>query len=192
MNCGCYDGDSTAYQPVCVSSDNLNFFSPCLAGCTQSSAGVFTNCSCIPNLALTSDVCPDNCSSDLIGFSLLLFVAIFFAFCASTPQGTVLLKIVDDNDKELSIAFTNFLTNVLAQIPTPLIFGLLVDRACILTESTCHSGNCLQYDKWKLQFSTYLWGLIPFILAFLSLATGYGILRRIPEEKANKNVVAHI
>ena len=42
-------------------------------------------------------------------------------------------------------------------VPGPIVFGVLIDRTCILWETECSgSRNCWMYDNWQLSIYTML------------------------------------
>ena len=56
-------------------------------------------------------------------------------------------------DKPLSIAFNVTLLSLFAMLPSPIIYGKIIDGACILWQNTCGgtTGNCLTYDTVQLR-----------------------------------------
>ena len=56
-------------------------------------------------------------------------------------------------DKALSIAFNVTLLSLFAMLPSPIIYGKIIDGACILWQNTCggETGNCLTYDTVQLR-----------------------------------------
>ena len=62
-------------------------------------------------------------------------------------------RCVEVQDKSLSIAFNVVLLSLFAMLPSPIIYGKIVDGACILWQNTCggETGNCLLYDTVMLR-----------------------------------------
>ena len=62
-------------------------------------------------------------------------------------------RCVDVQDKSLSIAFNVVLLSLFAMLPSPIIYGKIIDGACILWQNICggETGNCLTYDTVKLR-----------------------------------------
>ena len=62
-------------------------------------------------------------------------------------------RCVDIKDKSLSIAFNVVLLSLFAMLPSPIIYGKIIDGACILWQNICggETGNCLTYDTVKLR-----------------------------------------
>ena len=60
---------------------------------------------------------------------------------------------MDVQDKSLSIAFNVVLLSLFAMLPSPIIYGKIIDGACILWQNICggETGNCLTYDTVKLR-----------------------------------------
>ena len=48
----------------------------------------------------------------------------------------------------MSIAFNLGLLSLFAILPSPIIYGQIIDKSCILWQNTCggNTGNCLLYD----------------------------------------------
>ena len=76
---------------------------------------------------------------------------------------------MDIQDKSLSIAFNIGFLSLFAMLPSPIIYGQIIDKSCILWQSTCggDTGNCLLYDsvmlRRRLMFTTagiMLFGLL--------------------------------
>ena len=62
-------------------------------------------------------------------------------------------RCVEVQDKSLSIAFNVTLLSLFAMLPSPIIYGKIIDGACILWQNTCggETGNCLTYDTVQLR-----------------------------------------
>lgn len=158
-NCHC---DYVKYAPVC-GEDQRTYISACHAGCTErtvfdsasnATRTVFENCSCIPGLnnvtefgTATPGACPIDCSKE---FYIFLFVMCFLKFLGSSGMSTNFLvgvRCVAEKDKSVSMGIGLCLTSLLAFIPSPIIFGKILDAACAVWGKTCtSSGNCWIYD----------------------------------------------
>ncbi|KAG8273911.1 hypothetical protein J6590_011460 [Homalodisca vitripennis] len=160
QNCHC---DFVKYSPVC-SPDGRTFISPCHAGCSDYSelangTKVYSNCSCVPQLpsnlsevdtqdllkdpdnawVLTEGICPVDCSNKLIIF-MAVFSIVKLAAC------------VDDADKTIGMAIGVVLMSIFAFVPSPILFGHIIDTTCLVWGKTCSgSGNCWLYDADKLR-----------------------------------------
>ena len=86
QNCHC---DISNYDPVCSLSDDVTFYNPCFAGCTQSLNGsLFGDCSCFPSIStggLGKKGFCDSAKCDYTYFAIVIFLQIFFTFAATMP-----------------------------------------------------------------------------------------------------------
>lgn len=158
-DCHC---DYVKYAPVC-GEDQRTYISACHAGCTErtiynavtnSTKTIFENCACIPGLNNVTEfgtaspgACPIDCSRE---FYIFLFVMCFLKFLGSSGMATNFLvgvRCVAEKDKSVSVGIGMCLTSLLAFIPSPIIFGKILDAACVVWGKTCSSsGNCWIYD----------------------------------------------
>ena len=158
-DCHC---DYVKYAPVC-GEDQRTYISACHAGCTErtvfdatqnTTRTIFENCSCIPGLnnattfgTATPGACPIDCSRE---FHIFLFVMCFLKFLGSSGMSTNFLvgvRSVAEKDKSVSMGIGLFLTSLLAFIPSPIVFGKILDMTCAVWGKTCSSsGNCWIYD----------------------------------------------
>lgn len=155
--CDCSPGK---YSPVCDMNTGTTFFSPCQAGCTNSSSingtMLFGDCSCLHVDGFAQNgACSTNCEDNLFYFLILLC---FMKFLSSTGKaGTTIIQYrsVDPDDKALSIALSEIMVSCLAFIPAPIIYGGILDKSCLLWEEECGTnGNCLLYDERKLRLNS--------------------------------------
>eukprot|EP00057_Strongylocentrotus_purpuratus_P026268 XP_011680742.1 PREDICTED: solute carrier organic anion transporter family member 4A1 [Strongylocentrotus purpuratus] len=118
------------FEPVC-GEDNVMYFSPCYAGCREDEyvddAGttVFTDCRCI---MLNGTSTPHN----------------------GQRGSTVPVRgSVSYSQRAFALGVQCIFYGGLGTVPAPIVFGLVIDRACIKwDESSCSgSGACLIYDN---------------------------------------------
>lgn len=142
----CYCPDE--FYPVC-GSDNVNYLSPCTAGCTTFNQTLeeFASCYCIQNGSTAiSGLCETDCPYlyPFIGINLLKsFISTF----AIVPGYVILLRSVLEEDKAIAIGMMSFLTSLLGWLPGPIVFGHLLDSTCVWWSELCGiRGECLLYD----------------------------------------------
>ncbi|KAI8492284.1 sodium-independent organic anion transmembrane transporter [Branchiostoma belcheri] len=169
-NCHC----SIAYEPVC-GADGVEFFSPCYAGCLTEPEGdseKYSYCGCVtsdlstpvtsPNnvTMVTAGHCPSACAVLPYVLAMLAFYAV--ANAAVGPITTfVALRCVPENQRSVGLGFMGVIRKLLANIPTPILFGTFLDKACLMWEEKCDErGSCLIYDNHNL-------GLYFFTLTFI-------------------------
>ncbi|KAG1714632.1 Solute carrier organic anion transporter family member 5A1 [Nymphon striatum] len=103
-----------------------------------------------------SGLCPTTCSGLL---PYMIIIVITKAFGSTSKVGTIIvaLRSVEVHDKSLALSVITAFTNTIANIPSPLIFGALVDAACKIWKISCDArGNCWVYDS--VNFRHYLHG----------------------------------
>uniref|UniRef100_A0A1B0CRW9 Solute carrier organic anion transporter family member n=1 Tax=Lutzomyia longipalpis TaxID=7200 RepID=A0A1B0CRW9_LUTLO len=169
-NCHC---DYVKYAPVC-GEDMHTYISACHAGCTDqidtglnSTSKLFTNCSCIQSAGAsvnsttmgdfggtaTSGACPVDCKRE---FHMFLIVMCILKFLGSTGMATnflICIRCIDEKDKTISLGISFTITSLFSFIPSPIIFGMIMDSTCVLWGKTCSgTGNCWRYDGPSLRY----------------------------------------
>uniref|UniRef100_A0A8D2LIS1 Kazal-like domain-containing protein n=1 Tax=Varanus komodoensis TaxID=61221 RepID=A0A8D2LIS1_VARKO len=125
------------FLPVC-GADEVQYFSPCYAGCT--SVFVHNQCSCVgdPKIVIentTAGAIPGKCKSKctvLPWFLSFFFLTVVFTFMAVTPTTVAILS-----------------------IPGPILFGVSIDHTCTLwsIDKCGIQGACWTYDNKKMAFT---------------------------------------
>ncbi|XP_035208490.1 solute carrier organic anion transporter family member 74D-like [Stegodyphus dumicola] len=151
--CGCKPGE---FAPICT-SEGVTYLSPCLAGCTEVSGSsydeyIYKDCLCLgANVTATNGFCPLQCDS------LLPYVFVFalFVLIHSTSEvGSMLLTLrcVEPKDKAMALGLIAFAIGLFGNVPCPIIYGAVVDSACLFWEDNCgEPGACRLYDPSKFR-----------------------------------------
>ncbi|ESO83194.1 hypothetical protein LOTGIDRAFT_92173, partial [Lottia gigantea] len=152
-NCDC---SNTVLEPIC-GINGITYFSPCHAGCTTSFG--FIGCACImgQNLNLghevimaplaTSGPCKTSCEN-LLPFLIMLVVMTFCVAGAQMPLLMVTLRSVKQEERAFSLGMQFVILRLFAYVPTPIMFGNIIDTACLLWKQKCErNGACLLYDR---------------------------------------------
>ncbi|PIK35421.1 hypothetical protein BSL78_27765 [Apostichopus japonicus] len=177
-NCGC-SGD---FSPVC-GIDGFSYMSPCHAGCREflfsNDQVIFYNCSCVNpspsvndyydnNRELQEGLCSEVCPT-WIYYAVVWVISLFIISAASNSPVIVILRSVAEEDRALTFTFINWTKRVLGFIPGPLISGIIIDQACLISSNSCgsgpSSGNCLLYDKQMLRKR---YNILPVVCFWLS------------------------
>ncbi|KRX79250.1 Solute carrier organic anion transporter family member 5A1 [Trichinella sp. T6] len=152
QNCHC--SLDHQFKPVC--DGQWTYYSPCYAGCRfQAENKTWMNCQCAAHGEMTEDgVCPSDCTAMSL-YITTMFVGLFIGNLFFMTTMTVVLRSVELQERSLALSFASFLTNVLGFIPSPIIFGMIIDSSCVAwhSPSSCRQkGNCLLYDNQEFRF----------------------------------------
>ncbi|XP_048844510.1 solute carrier organic anion transporter family member 2A1-like [Brienomyrus brachyistius] len=156
-NCSCPD---TAFNPVC-GSDNREYVSACHAGCTTYSldpenprkAQAYNGCLCIQDGDNVGSVRPGSCTNScphyLLPVMFLISLAGFIAGLSHNPIYMTVLRTAPEEEKSFTIGVQFLIMRVLAWLPAPAIFGMVIDSSCIWWKQTCGTklGSCGYYDN---------------------------------------------
>ncbi|XP_034102050.1 solute carrier organic anion transporter family member 74D-like [Drosophila albomicans] len=166
-SCHC---DYAFYSPIC-SPNNVTYTTACHAGCTAMSKDpfdndrkIYTGCSCIsaPNITDT-DVshwqtavgghCPVDCTQQ---FYIFLVVMCFLKLVGASSKSTnflISLRCIPPEQKSFGLGLGSMVTSLLAFIPSPIFYGWLIDKYCLVWGKTCsNKGNCWLYDTYSLRY----------------------------------------
>ena len=89
----------------------------------------------------------------------MLFLAILLAIAPDVPVLSVTLRCVPDEQRSFAVALQWIIVRCLGFIPGPIIFGAVIDKACLFWKESCddETGACYYYDNANL--SNYFLGL---------------------------------
>ncbi|KAE9554160.1 hypothetical protein FO519_002640 [Halicephalobus sp. NKZ332] len=158
--CGC---ESVSLFPVCDSTGQV-FYSPCHAGCRHvkvedlaSYQLEFSDCECAANGIVTKEYCKDDCE---IMYKLFFATVVLSAFIAGTgvvPGMLILLRSVPSSTRSISLGLQGFLVSLFGTLPSPMLWGALIDSACLVWDKTCnHRGACIIYDPDTLRMRMHI------------------------------------
>ena len=112
--------------------------------------------------------CPGDCDNKFY-LTILIFGALSLLGSTGRVGGTIVsLRAVQPRDKSASLVITISLLSLLAFFPSPIIFGALMDNACLIWGEKCgERTNCLLYDTDTMRH--YMCGLTAACLALATL-----------------------
>ncbi|CAL1277923.1 unnamed protein product [Larinioides sclopetarius] len=181
--CGC---TRKVFEPVCGPDGVSSFFSPCFAGCPNTTgmitsmiqptitsltnATVFTDCKCVTGGNSTYEIsnvvsgfCSTGCTM-FIAYIIMLCVSKFISSTARVGNTLITFRCVDAKDKSFALGIFGSILAMFAFIPYPLIYGALTDSTCLVWEESCSkTGNCWLYDSDKFRY--YLHGMSMLLIS---------------------------
>ncbi|VVC39928.1 Organic anion transporter polypeptide OATP,Kazal domain,Major facilitator superfamily domain [Cinara cedri] len=157
-NAGCNCEQSMSYNPICSFDQSTTFYSPCFAGCAQTiindAVKSYSNCTCIggPGTA-TEGVCPVDCGYNFIIFLSLMGIMRFLSSAGRSGSTIIQFRCVKEEDKSLSLGFSEVIMALIAFMPGPVLYGTIVDATCIVWGGKCgNDGNCWLYDGKRMNY----------------------------------------
>ncbi|XP_063238716.1 solute carrier organic anion transporter family member 74D-like [Bacillus rossius redtenbacheri] len=207
----CYAEKSITFFSPCHIGCKSNYLD------TNGSVVYFTNCTCIPDVwfnkssptrtggysasatvsyldeasvTIANGPCPVDCSAMLHMYLGILFVIELLLGSGRVANVVLNLRCVDEKDKTLAQGLSLLVISVFGLLPTPIIYGALMDTTCLVWDSSCDSkGNCWIYDnnKFRLYFNLMGAGAIAIStlldIKLLSLAKNLNLYDAESEEK---------
>ena len=190
-NCSC---STEFYEPLCT-TDMIQYFSPCHAGChnTMRKGETYTNCSCMHlqnpanikrEMTATIGRCKSDCYLLYIFLPLLLF-AIFFRFMQSPPALSATLRCIHDDQRTFSLGIQWFIARLLGTVPGPIFFGAVIDSTCLVwQENECGDRkSCYIYDNALLSRNFFIILMSVKIFSALMFILAYKVYTPPPSEK---------
>ncbi|KAL0126171.1 hypothetical protein PUN28_004946 [Cardiocondyla obscurior] len=97
--------------------------------------------------------CPVDCMQK---FYIFLAVVCLLKFSGATGRASnflVSVRCVDEKDKAVAMGFGLMIMSLFAFIPSPILFGFILDNTCLVWGKTCSgTGNCWLYNGEALRY----------------------------------------
>ncbi|XP_055155066.1 solute carrier organic anion transporter family member 6A1 isoform X2 [Symphalangus syndactylus] len=158
---------TSIYSSIC-GRDDIEYFSPCFAGCTYSKAQnqkkMYYSCSCIKEGLITADAegdfidaRPGKCDAKcykLPLFIAFIFSTLIFSGFSGVPIILAITRVVPDKLRSLALGVSYVILRIFGTIPGLSIFKMSGETSCILRDvNKCgHPGRCWIYNKTKMAF----------------------------------------
>ncbi|XP_033727073.1 solute carrier organic anion transporter family member 5A1-like [Pecten maximus] len=164
LTCEC---DQEQFFTIC-GSDGINYHSPCYAGCSESlsGGGLYDNCTCIGEGGTArAGMCESDCKT-LIPWAVITFIGSVSSMAKAMLSFIAKIRCVEDRDKSTAMGVQSFCLSLLAFMPAPIIYGLIIDTTCLIWMTGCSgSGACLFYDIVDFRIKIHLVSLMFFNVA---------------------------
>ena len=96
----------------------------------------------------TAGPCYTQCRM-MLPFMVLLFCMTLLVAVTQMPVLMVVLRSVEEEEKAFALGIQFVIFRIFGYIPSPIIFGHVIDSTCLLWKQTCEGGQggrCLVYD----------------------------------------------
>uniref|UniRef100_A0A0K8WG47 Solute carrier organic anion transporter family member n=2 Tax=Bactrocera latifrons TaxID=174628 RepID=A0A0K8WG47_BACLA len=98
--------------------------------------------------------CPVNCFAQFVTFLSVMCCLKFVGATGRASNFLVSVRCVSEKDKTAAMGFGMMMMSMLAFIPSPIFFGWVLDRLCLVWGKTCtNKGNCWLYDPESLRYT---------------------------------------
>ena len=89
----------------------------------------------------------------------------------ATPQLIIILRSVQHEFQSFGLGLENCIMKILAQIPAPILFGIIIDNQCLFwSQATCdRRGSCFVYNGDRLPFTLFGTAIIIKAISFILL-----------------------
>ncbi|KAJ8984527.1 hypothetical protein NQ317_010998 [Molorchus minor] len=101
-----------------------------------------------------SGSCQVNCLQQFYIFLIVVCVLKFSGATGRASNFLVTVRCVEEKDKPVAMGFGLMLMSLCAFVPSPILFGIILDKACLVWGKTCTgNGNCWLYNGETLRYT---------------------------------------
>uniref|UniRef100_A0A8C2W477 Solute carrier organic anion transporter family member n=1 Tax=Chinchilla lanigera TaxID=34839 RepID=A0A8C2W477_CHILA len=187
----------TKWEPMC-GDNGITYASACFAGCQTSNMSgkdiIFYNCTCVGTAASKSGnfsgvvgrCQKDNgCSKMFLYFLVISVITSYTLSLGGIPGYILLLRCIKPQLKSFALGIYTLAIRVLAGIPAPVYFGVLIDTSCLKWGfKRCGSrGSCRLYDSYAFR---YIYLGLTMILGTLSIFLSTAVLLTLKKNCVSK------
>ncbi|KAH8407485.1 hypothetical protein KR222_002225, partial [Zaprionus bogoriensis] len=98
--------------------------------------------------------CPVDCSNQFLVFLVVMCILKFIGASSKSTSVLITLRCILPEDKSLAMGISGLAASTVALIPSPIFFGWLLDKYCLVWGKTCtNKGNCWLYDTESLRYA---------------------------------------
>ncbi|XP_063681517.1 LOW QUALITY PROTEIN: solute carrier organic anion transporter family member 4A1-like [Bolinopsis microptera] len=140
------------YDPVCDTSTQTTYFSPCFSGChdfqgNMSSVQQYTNCSCVAGGLLFLANVEAHVKGEC-GYLFITTTHTVIKFAGFIANNVIYQRVVAESDRTVAQGLRQFARKALGTLPAPLLYGLIIDQHCNIWRKYKDGtvGNCWVYD----------------------------------------------
>ncbi|XP_046552202.1 solute carrier organic anion transporter family member 3A1-like [Haliotis rubra] len=176
-------------MPLC-GVDGVTYINPCMAGCQSYNGTIYAGCTEIAGNEGTAGRCQADCPY-FYPFVIVDMVCGTLATVPMVPVVFTLMKTVQPSDKSMAVAFSSFPNSFVGFLPSPIVYGMVIDTTCTLWETACGEVRaCALYDLPSLRYRVksmdtglQLLSSVAFFAAFLLLK--YGVVEEFHDPGAS-------
>ncbi|XP_060066145.1 solute carrier organic anion transporter family member 2B1-like [Ylistrum balloti] len=155
-------------QPKVVGPQRTFFLDPdlCVFQESLSGGGLYENCTCIGNGGTArAGMCDSDCKT-LIPWAVITFFGSIASMAKAMLSFIAKIRCVEDRDKSTAMGVQSFCLSLLAFLPAPILFGLVIDTTCLIWMKGCSgTGACLFYDIIDFRVKIHLFSMMFYTIA---------------------------
>uniref|UniRef100_A0A2K5JI64 Kazal-like domain-containing protein n=1 Tax=Colobus angolensis palliatus TaxID=336983 RepID=A0A2K5JI64_COLAP len=191
---------SSVYSSIC-GRDDIEYFSPCFAGCTYSKAltrkKAYYNCACIKQGLITVDqegdiidARPGKCDAKcykLPLFIVFIFSMLIYSGFSGVPIVLAIMWTVPVKLRSLALGVCYVVLRIFGTIPGPSIFKMLGEKSCNFrgVNECGHTGRCWIHNKTKMAYLLVGISFLCKLCTVIFTATAFSIYKRHVNESTD-------